>query len=32
MQNLKSKFSVKKDSGIEETMEALDNYLKLIAI
>lgn len=31
MQNLKSKFSVKKDSGIEETMEALDNYLKLKA-
>ena len=31
MQNLKSKGSVKKDSGIEETMEALDNYLKLKA-
>lgn len=29
MQRFKSKFSVKKDSGIEETMQALDNYLKL---
>ncbi len=29
MQRFKSKFSVKKDSGIEETLQALDNYLKL---
>lgn len=29
MQRFKSKFSVKKDSGIEETLQALENYLKL---
>lgn len=29
MQRFKSKFSIKKDSGIEETLQALDNYLKL---
>lgn len=29
MQRLKSKFSVKKDAGIEETLQVLDNYLKL---
>lgn len=29
VQNIKSKFSVKKDAGIEETFEALDKYLEL---